>query len=230
MYAENSHPPKQGRGTGNKINMLLYVLIGVVAVVGSIITAVLITGHSSKKNTETEQEDQTEEQSELLDNIFTASELTENGTQQSRHEQESTVRQRKKSLLADYENILRRNPNEVYFVSDINNNGFPELWITYRYGKHYDNQYHVYHSEKGHAREIYTTDDGSIFLTDGGRVMIYSSLYGTKYLRRYNYDGNRITCETLYNSERDNYNSYNIPGDRSIPATDFSVLRNAFAF
>lgn len=112
MSAENpenrSHSPKQGRGAGNRINILLYVLIGVVAVVGSIITAVLITAHSNKENTDTEQEEQAEERSESPDIVFTDLELVENGTQQSQKKQENIVRQRKMSLLTDYENILRK--------------------------------------------------------------------------------------------------------------------------
>lgn len=227
-----TQPVYQNNGGANKTNVLLYVLIAVIAVVGAVIATLLITGNN-RNDADREQQEQREAQLDAREAELSASEeaaTQEQQRMQAQKEEANTILQRKKSLLADYEAILRKNPNEVYYVSDINNNGFPELWITYRYGKHYDNLYHVYHSEKGHAREIFTTDDGSISPTDGGRVMIYSSPYGTEYLRRFNYNGNSITYETLYNSDRDSYNSYSVPGDRSIPATDFSALRNAFRF
>lgn len=217
----------------NKTNILLLVLIGVVLVVGSVIATLLLTGKSDNSDkAEAAREEQLDAREAKLDarehDLESENErlYVERNTQSASNTptpaQDDVILQRQKSLLADYEAILRKNPHEVYWISDINANGFPELWITYRYGKHLDNLIHVYHSEKGHAREIYTTADGRIAPTSDGRVLIYSNQNGSGCLRRFNYNGTSVSSEVLHN--------HNIPSDRSIPATNFGPLRSAFKF
>lgn len=219
----------------NKTNILLLVLIGVVLVVGSVIATLLLTGKSDNSDSdkaEAAREEQLDAREAKLDarehDLESENErlYVERNTQPASNTptpaQDDVILQRQKSLLADYEAILRKNPHEVYWISDINANGFPELWITYRYGKHLDNLIHVYHSEKGHAREIYTTAEGRIAPTSDGRVLIYSNQNGSGCLRRFNYNGTSVSSEVLHN--------HNIPSDRSIPATNFGPLRSAFKF
>lgn len=95
---------------------------------------------------------------------------------------------RKQSLLNDYEKILRRNPSETYFMTDLNSNGFPELWITYNVGKNADGMIHVYHGEQGSAREIYSTYfDG---IATRGKYVITEC--GDGYWSLFTYNGSRV--------------------------------------
>ncbi len=124
---------------------------------------------------------------------------------------------RKQSLLNDYEKILRQNPSESYLMTDLNNNGFPELWITYNVGKNADGMIHVYHGEKGHAREIYSLY-ADVIATKGKYVITEQ---GDGFVSLYTYDGSRVK-ESYEDADRfldDNsirwYNQGNMPSTRN---------------
>ncbi len=52
--------------------------------------------------------------------------------------QASTRQQRFNSFMAGCKRILDANPNEDYLMTDLNGNGFPEMWISYNVGRHAD--------------------------------------------------------------------------------------------
>lgn len=182
----------------DRSNVLIYILIALVVCVLCLTAYIFFHERSSST-------DNTAQIAAKPDSVV----VEDNSSRASDEE----IARHKRSLKSDYERILRKNPNEVYLITDLNNNGFPELWITYRYGEHYDNLWHVYHSERGHAREIYSTADGPIARV-GNSVMIES--YDTY---RLTYTGSAVREEAVV---------ANMPDDQSIPATDFGPLHAAF--
>lgn len=208
----------------NNQNLLIAALIGVIAIVGGAVVFLLVR-HFDKVDSQAAAVAVGEQEGPLM----TEAEARAIADEEARRRALEGIRQRKKSLLAGYESVLRRNPNESYMIVDLNNNGFPELWITYRYGRNYDNLWHVYHGEKGKAREIYSTADGEIARV-GNSVMVKTVDYGTIYIRKFVYNGSAVTGTLIYDSDIDRAGSVSMPSDQSYPATDFGPLRSAFHF
>lgn len=205
-------PAPQPAEKNTRTNTLLYVLLAAVVVVGLLVVYLLLNPR----------EKETIRVERVTEQAATSGQSTTTGTQRAAQpSQEDIIKARKRSLLADYEAILSKNQNEEYVITDLNGNGFPELWITYNVGKHRDYRYHVYHSEKGHAREIYSTPVGSLSV-HGSSVVIDNT--GEGMLTEYTYDGNRI-YETIIDG-----NKYGYASNRSVPTTNTEPLRKAFQF
>lgn len=221
-YQQNSYPPQNA---ARKSNTLMYVLIGALILVGSAIVTALILTNKSNHDAELAKERELEEREAGLDARAQAMEKAE--YEEARQQQEAADLERrkadellrhKKSVLADYRKILKANPNETYLMTDLNNNGFPELWISYRYGQHYDNNWHVYHSSNGHAKEICTVPDGAI-------ARIGNSVYvalGEETYYKCTYNGSSVNVTTTYN--------VSFPYDQSSATTNFGPLESSFSF
>lgn len=106
----------------------------------------------------------------------------------------TTRQQRLISFMAGCKKILDANPNEKYIMTDLNGNGFPELWISYNVGRHADYCWHVYHSESGKPHEVYTCPYGPI--SDYGNYVLVGNDNGDAL--RLRYDGNRIRSSRVY--------------------------------
>lgn len=187
------------KGGPNKTQILLYVLIGLVIVVGGVVTYALMSSDRHGTSTET----------------ATTTTIEENGPTP-----EEIARQHKETLLADYKALLRKNQNEEYVVTDLNDNGFPELWITYNVGKNRDYMYHVYHSEGGHAREIFSAPVGS--LSVHGSFVLIDNADDSDYVTKYTYDGQRVSQREISRDE------YGYAADRATSCTDPTELTKAF--
>lgn len=104
------------------------------------------------------------------------------------HASASTPAQRLRSFMAGCTRILNANPNEEYILTDLNDNGFPELWISYNVGRHADYCWHVYHSENGQPKEVYSCPFGPI--ENYGNYVLVGSGNGALCLT---YNGNRVS-------------------------------------
>lgn len=111
--------------------------------------------------------------------------------------QASTRQQRFNSFMAGCKRILDANPNEDYLMTDLNGNGFPEMWISYNVGRHADYCWHVYHSVAGQPKEVYSCPFGPI--ENYGSFVLVGDNDGDAL--RLTYDGNRIFSSWLYGQD-----------------------------
>lgn len=193
---------------------LIYLLIGLVTVAVIIIYYLLATNFNPQQNAGDATASRSHNEAMAAPTADQAADSPGSDDQQ-----EALLRSRKRSLMADFQDILRANPTERYLLTDLNGNGFPELWITYNVGKHADYRFHVYHSEKGLAREIYKGVPGGPIAISGDCVLIGDPASDLVY--RLTYDGNRVV-------EQGASEGYSEPQDQSVRTTDPAPLHAAF--
>lgn len=181
-------------------NLTIYIILATLIVIIGILVGIIIVKGDGKTKIRTK---------EIVKEVLVQPEDTQTTAQQG-----PSVEARRQSLMSDFEKILRKNPNEYYVVTDLNHNGFPELWITYNVGNHADGRYHVYHGEKGKAREIYSVD-GNIISNRGSYVLIGDGNMSVKLT----YTGSSINADYA-----DEYPQR----DDAVTTRDVSALRNAF--
>lgn len=204
------------RARGKGIASLVYVLSGLVVALALVVVYLFATG---QQESESGHERAISEPAQSDGREIAASELAPSS--RSGGPDAAEIERRKRSLHRGFEEILRKNPNEKYIITDLNENGFPELWISYYVGNHADGRIHLYHSSKGVAVEFASIPGGSLYIR-GNYVVAEHERNGYAYQVRYSYDGSRL------HGEETEYGVSLPDKDDQLPTTRMGAIHSAF--